>query len=189
MQIIVNFQQSIEEYLELGENNFFPEFFSCPMCKSQKKLEKHGFYSRNVVLLKDFYKIFILRYYCPCCGKTVSLLPSFLLPYFQYPLFILQELKAYFYKIKSEFKAYLQLRQFFVRRFLRNLNRIKAYFRDSGFLGALPPPENEKAIKLIEKVMQSSFLPTHLLSVFYFSVVLEWFLLCVLGKNLPQAWF
>ena len=153
LQIIVNFQQSIEEYLQLGENNNFPEFFTCPICKAHKKLEGHGFYTRNIVLLKNSHRISIRRYYCPSCGKTVSLLPSFLLPYFQYPLFfILQELKAYFYRIKSEFKAYLQLRQFFVQRFYKNLNRMQAYFRDYGFLGALPPPGNEKAIKLIEMI-------------------------------------
>lgn len=157
MQIIHDFGLSICEYIEHGENRSFPVFLFCPICNAQKKLGAHGFYYRNVVLISGCFVASIRRFYCSCCGKTVSLLPSSLLPYFQHPLlFILEELHAHFSKLKSEFMAYLQLRQFFVCRFLKNLNRIEAFFRDFGFLGALPPPEREKATNLIDMIASPS---------------------------------
>lgn len=50
------------------------------------RLRRHGFYSRNALALTATYVILIQRYYCPACKKTVSLLPSFLAPRFQYSI-------------------------------------------------------------------------------------------------------
>lgn len=161
-QIIHDFGLSICDYIEHGENRSFPVFSFCPICNAQKELGAHGFYYRNVVLISGCVIASIRRYYCSCCGKTISLLPSFLLPYFQHPLaFILEELHAHFCRLRAEFKAYLQLRQFFVYRFLKNLNRIEAFFRDFGFLGALPPPEREKATNLIDMIASQAQKPFH----------------------------
>lgn len=57
-----------------------------PCCSFQGRLRRHGFYTRNALTLLATYLIVIQRYYCPSCKKTVSLLPSFLAPRFQYSL-------------------------------------------------------------------------------------------------------
>lgn len=85
---IHHFQIAIQEYRSRGKENSFPDIYGCPnpCCNNTGRLRKHGFYSRNVLTLADSYIIFIQRYYCPVCGKTTSLLPSFLVPRFQYSL-------------------------------------------------------------------------------------------------------
>ena len=53
----------------------------CPNCGRKHPLRKHGTYSRHVYCL--FFApvlINVLRYYCPSCGITVNVLPSFCLP-------------------------------------------------------------------------------------------------------------
>ncbi len=53
----------------------------CPLCGRKHPLRKHGIYSRYVCsLLCDPILINVLRFYCPGCRHTVSVLPSFCLP-------------------------------------------------------------------------------------------------------------
>jgi hypothetical protein len=56
------------------------------LCRYPGRLRKHGFYSRYAITENLIYCLFIQRYICPCCGRTVSLLPSFLARRFQYTL-------------------------------------------------------------------------------------------------------
>jgi len=77
------------------------------------------------------------------------LLPDFLLPNFQYSLeFILEALRKFFLDCKTT--VYYQLLQFYRRRFLGNLSRIEAFFRDMGYRGFIPG--KERAIKLLELI-------------------------------------
>lgn len=82
------FHQTAQEYYERGQDNLFPELFGCPFpgCPYRGRLRRHGFYSRNVLTFRAIFTIFIQRYFCPICKHTVSLLPSFLIPHFQYSL-------------------------------------------------------------------------------------------------------
>lgn len=93
MQIIYDFKISISEYSKNGENNAFPEFAYCQRCKAQTPMIKNGFYSRYVITPFKTFLISIRRYRCPECGKTIFILPLFLIPGFQYSLtFIFQGL-------------------------------------------------------------------------------------------------
>jgi len=47
-------------------------------------LHRHGYYSRNVITKYSINRINILRVKCPSCNKTHAILPSFLIPYYQY---------------------------------------------------------------------------------------------------------
>jgi hypothetical protein len=82
--IITRFIKSITEYHKLGKENIFPTQYGCKNCGYLGRLHRHGFYSRNVITRFTTYRIFILRIKCPSCGKTHSLLPDFLIPYYQY---------------------------------------------------------------------------------------------------------
>lgn len=77
-------------------------------CRMPVKMKKHGFYRRYVITQKFSGYIYIRRYICPCCGRTVSFLPSFLVPYFQYALpYILAFLNGYF-KRKQSLRKYVK---------------------------------------------------------------------------------
>lgn len=149
MQIIHAFHISPREYTVKGKDNDFPRIDFCPCCLYPCALPRHGFYWRNALFLKSQFRIPILRLKCPSCGKTISLLPDFLLPHYQYSLeFILEALRQFF--VKSKTTTYYQLLQFYRRRFLRNLNRIEGFFRDRGYRGLIP--EKDKAIKLLKLI-------------------------------------
>ena len=67
----------------------------CPICGWAHPLQVHGTYSRFVYDRDlDWQEIGILRYYCPGCGKTVSILPEFLTPCKRYSL---EEISRVFY--------------------------------------------------------------------------------------------
>jgi len=85
---IHRFPISLDEYYVRGKLNLFPELYGCPHpgCPYRDRLRKHGFYSRHAITPCEVYVVWIQRYLCPLCGRTVSLLPSFLAPHFQYAL-------------------------------------------------------------------------------------------------------
>jgi hypothetical protein len=86
-----NFHQTVQEYYCRGKENLFPTLISCPQpdCSYHDRLRFHGFYTRNALTLYETFLIVIQRYYCPACKHTVSLLPSFLAPRFQYSLTVI----------------------------------------------------------------------------------------------------
>ncbi|MDI6601032.1 MAG: DUF6431 domain-containing protein, partial [Thermoanaerobacteraceae bacterium] len=88
MQMIFHVEDT-EEYLHKGKDYKFPEppdICPHPDCKSRVRLKKHGFYYRYYSDGSRYIKIAIRRYICPVCRKTVSFLPDFCLPHFQYSI-------------------------------------------------------------------------------------------------------
>ena len=149
MQIIHSFHITPREYFKRGKNNDFPRIDVCPCCSHPSTLPRHGFYWRNALFRRQEFRIPILRLKCNSCEKTISLLPDFLLPCFQYSLkFILGALRRFFLGRKNT--TNYQLLQFYRQRFLKNLNRIEVFFRDQGYRGIVP--EKQRAIKLLELI-------------------------------------
>lgn len=85
--IITRFSNFIHQYLSLGKAFFYPAQYGCKHCGYRGRLHRHGYYSRNVITVFGTFRIQILRVKCPCCKKTHSLLPHFLIPYFQYSFY------------------------------------------------------------------------------------------------------
>ena len=58
----------------------------CPFhdCTMPVKLKKHGYYRRYFISKSFSGILYIRRYICPICGRTVSMLPMFCLQGFQY---------------------------------------------------------------------------------------------------------
>lgn len=149
MQLIHDFNISPAEYHARGKKNDFPRLDVCPCCSYPSNLSRHGFYWRNAIFCKAQFRIPILRLKCSSCGKTISFLPDFLLPYFQYSLeYILEVAKQYILERKAT--TYYQLLQFYRRRYVRNMNRILAFFRDQGCKDIIE--EKDKAIKLLKLI-------------------------------------
>lgn len=105
MQHIHAFNISPKEYYIRGKKNDFPQVDVCPCCSypailpSCQDTASTGampFFAR----LSFVYPI--LRLKCPSCGKTISLLPDFLLPHFQYSLeYILIAVREFLVKKKD----------------------------------------------------------------------------------------
>ena len=85
MQKIFFTNQSPDSYTDI-HGKFPPPPGRCPnkSCNLPVVLKKHGFYERHLILKEFLGLIKIRRYKCPVCGKTLSMLPSFCVPGFQY---------------------------------------------------------------------------------------------------------
>ena len=150
MQLVFEVQMSAAEYAARQKELPCPVIPSCPICLARITLVGHGFYPRNgLPSAAEELAFYIRRLLCPVCRKTVSLLPSFLVPYFQYTVdFIVRS-------VRTRLSAYRQLLQFHSRRFMRNLNLVQGFFRERGFREELPTPPKQKAIKLLELIEDS----------------------------------
>ena len=145
MQRIFLTSVSPYEYARQGVDFEFPVPDSCPNpeCLMPIAPKKHGFYERNCLDFTYRGPILIRRYYCPYCGKTISYLPSFCLPYYQYSLaviylvltkhiesdmsysWILQQFKEKYQALQLE----MQHIEFYMSRFLMNLHAIQVGLR------------------------------------------------------------
>jgi transposase-like protein len=145
---------SLKEYAKDRDKATYPIILKCPICGAEIKLYRHGFYSRNVITPKRDYRIDICRYFCRSCRGTISLLPVFLLPYFQHDRHsILKCLRDYF--IYGVFWPYRQMAGWYRQRFSRNLAAIIGALRERRLLYQVPDDENEKAIKVIGRLVES----------------------------------
>ncbi|SMB82695.1 hypothetical protein SAMN00017405_0955 [Desulfonispora thiosulfatigenes DSM 11270] len=156
MQKIYDFKISPFIYEKLGVENKFPVLNTCPACKANVILKRHGFYYRNIYLLKRNLRIPICRYYCPSCQKTTSLLPIFLIPYYQLPLkLIFTAIKEKILHGKNIFSLVRQHLSFLKKRFFKNLNIMEAFFRDLKFKDFIPKDINKKAMKIVKMIWVS----------------------------------
>lgn len=76
---ILSFGRSCKSYLRLYKDHSPNVVLYCENCN--RKLHKHGRYSRWVTSKNEHILIPIYRWLCPNCGTTVSLLPDFLIPW------------------------------------------------------------------------------------------------------------
>ncbi|MCK8824811.1 DUF6431 domain-containing protein [Fuchsiella alkaliacetigena] len=164
MQVIHDFNISIQDYVANGQDNDFPLISKCSLCGDL--MIKNGFYQRFVITYFTTYIIFIRRYRCKHCGVSVSVLPSFLLPHFQ------RSLKCIFLCIKEylftrKLLLYPSALFFYLKRFIKNIPAMISFFRESiySFL-VFKGSKYEKAIKLIKMIMSS---PTHTFSQRFFT--------------------
>ena len=73
-----------QEYYSHGKQNLFPTLHTCPRCHAHDSFWLNGFYQRNVITESAMYRIYVRRLRCKRCGVSVSMLPSFALPRYQY---------------------------------------------------------------------------------------------------------
>lgn len=182
MQQIFYTTVSPEEYCHLGKDFPFPKPISCPNphCRVNVPPQKHGFYHRNTHNGSFSGRIVIRRYYCPYCRTTISYLPSFCLPYFQYTVdlifFSLKlvldsnfSLRGCLRLIRERFRALywaFSHLQFYLRRFVANLNSIKMFLRQLNPRISLledNPAKREGAQKVL-RLLVTGFSPIQIFS-------------------------
>jgi hypothetical protein len=154
MQIIHDFKISPVQYYINGQDNDFPIINKCPKCHNN--MIKHGFYARTVITIKNkSYIIFIRRYRCKNCDKTISILPSFLLPYFQLSLFFIFYCLEQYFLHKNYVFSHRQT-HIYCTRFRSNIPGIISYFRDQlKFSLKFDKTIKKKTIKLLEMIKSS----------------------------------
>ena len=173
------FHQTAQEYYERGQENLFPELFGCPnpKCHYQGRLRRHGFYTRNVLTCRACFRIFVQRYYCKSCKRTVSLLPSFLLPYFQYSLACiffclfriiitrlpLEQIALKINQISGRTELSHQQLVFYKKRFLGNMPLIIGFFGSKEFIFAKADLKS-----VIRRIFKAHFLEPFNLQYFQF---------------------
>lgn len=86
MQSIFYTDHTAEDFSKKNSDTFPPPPDRCPFhdCSMPIKLKKHGYYERFFISKSYSGILYIRRYICPKCGRTVSMLPMFCLQGFQY---------------------------------------------------------------------------------------------------------
>ena len=169
MQISFFTNHSIRMFSKKNSKSFPDAPERCPFkdCTMPVKLQKHGYYSRFFISKSFLGRIYIRRYICPVCGKTVSMLPMFCFPRFQYSANdIIKTLRGFYHsgsslkqfieQLKADFPA-LERRHinYYRRRITENrkfiqygLNLISPEFISAGSI-----PENQNWVKtFLDKV-------------------------------------
>ncbi len=151
---------------------------SCPICNKHITMKKHGFYKRYFITNGFNKMILIRRYICPECGRTVSYLPYFCTPFYQYYIGLivkyikdvmdyLPTLKACIERFKRDNPDIMIERQhiyFYMKRFKQNI-----VFIQHGIRQLLPyviynsngDDKNKRVRELIE-IISSRFESTHI---------------------------
>lgn len=141
----------------------------CPHkdCSMPVKLKKHGYYSRYFISKKFKGCIYLRRYICPVCGRTVSMLPMFCLQRFQYCGFDIVNMLYEFYqgeislrKLIEKIKVDLPVLErrhlnYYRKRIVKNRHLIQYILNliSPEFIFAGTIPENQKWVKtFLEKV-------------------------------------
>jgi len=105
MIILHDFGISLGEYAINRKKNHFSIFDKCPICNcvALGNIHRHGFYWRYAITDEDVVEIPICRLICLSCRKTFSIIPDFLIPYFQHSLeIILKRIGQFLEKKKSK---------------------------------------------------------------------------------------
>lgn len=131
MIILHDFGIGIEEYTANGKENDFPVFDRCPNCQIQGNVHRNGYYWRYGIDDGEFY-IPICRCRCLACKVNISILPSFLIPYFQHTLdAMVRRLNS---TLKGEkIKGSRQQLEQHVKRFCEKIHWVHSFFTDLGY--------------------------------------------------------
>jgi hypothetical protein len=82
--IVAEFGSDVQDYARQFPRLTFPRPLTCPHCQALGRLVGHGSYPRNAVEEHLAIPIRVKRLLCAACRRTVSVLPSFCLPFRHY---------------------------------------------------------------------------------------------------------
>lgn len=148
-----HFPVTIETYRVRGKQNDFPTFTCCPLCRAMNTLLRHGYYERNAIEEEVCHRITICRLKCPDCRKTFSILPNFLLPYFQHTLAFMIRILLVGWLLGTCLCS-RQLRRFYEKRLEGKLTEIELFFRKLGHLEPFAQGSKKKAL-LFSQMIQA----------------------------------
>ncbi|MED3647526.1 DUF6431 domain-containing protein, partial [Halalkalibacterium halodurans] len=118
---------------------------------AQGNLHHNGYYWRYGVNKKIEKRIPICRLRCLACKVNISILPDFLIPYFQHTLHTIIGRVRRFLNGKKVEGSRQQLEQH-VRRFYQNLHWIHSFFADVGHQLGLSKNLKKEALKYVKMI-------------------------------------
>src|SRR3990170_1617307 len=90
MIILAAFGPDVQLYQRQFGQLVFPRPKTCPRCDAADHLIGHGSYPRSVCDHNEALAIRVKRFLCTMCRHTISLLPSFCVPYRHYLAGVIQ---------------------------------------------------------------------------------------------------
>lgn len=142
-----DFLIDVSTYAALGQANLFPELTCCPICKARNRLQRHGFYERNAIEEEQEHRIFICRLCCPDCGRTVSILPTFLLPYFQHTWEVILGILLAIWTTCSR-----QLRRLYERRVQAKQTELALFVQQEAMAEGEPVSPQKNVIPFLQRI-------------------------------------
>lgn len=82
--IVAEFGPDVQHYARQFAHLTIPRPETCPRCEALDRLVGHGSYPRGAVDHRQAIPIRVKRFLCGACRKTISILPSFCLPWRHY---------------------------------------------------------------------------------------------------------
>jgi hypothetical protein len=138
----------------------------CPQCHARAPLIGHGVYHRTLVDVEFDGSIPVRRYLCQSCGRTVSLLPEFALPYLRFSITViaqflmarLQEEQTLVAGAEAAQPAMpYQRGQVWIRRFRRQAAAVCAALAGM----AVPPAAPSFVIRALKMLRALGWIPAH----------------------------
>lgn len=108
MVILANFGLDVQQYCRQFSQLVFPRPDACPVCGAVDHLIGHGSYGRTVCDQHNVFTIRVKRFLCKVCRRTLSLLPTFCLPYRHYLAWTIQRVISLRLQTDSSWKAIRQ---------------------------------------------------------------------------------
>ncbi|RKL69089.1 hypothetical protein CR203_03350 [Salipaludibacillus neizhouensis] len=154
MIISHDFGISLVEYGERGKKNGFPLFDVCPNCKCQAhgNLHRNGYYWRYGITEVTIQRIPISRLRCLQCEVNISILPDFLIPYFQHTIHTVLERINKILQSKS-IKGNCQLARFYLHRYLKIINWTHSFFISLGEISGMSRDIIKEATKYMKMIL------------------------------------
>lgn len=90
MSILADFGCNEQVYIELEKHKESVSPEGCPLCGGHNCLIGHGYYPRKAKDEQRSYLIWVKRWLCKNCHRTLSVLPNFLFPHRHYLVRVIQ---------------------------------------------------------------------------------------------------
>ncbi len=104
MSILADYGSSAQAYIDQNKHKESAYPSGCPWCGQSGGLIGHGYYLRKAKGEQGVYLIWIKRWFCKFCRRTMSVIPNFLLPYRHYLAQVVQAVVAAFYESEQSWK-------------------------------------------------------------------------------------
>ncbi|QOY35413.1 DUF6431 domain-containing protein [Anaerobacillus isosaccharinicus] len=150
---IHDFGIGLVEYGERGKKNDFPLFDECPNCKclAHGNLHRNGYYWRYGITEEETSYIPICRLRCLGCKVNISILPDFLIPYFQHTVKTVLDRVNQILQNKRV-NGSRQLLRFYLCRYLKCINWIHTFFISLGEISGKSGDIKKEAIKYMKMI-------------------------------------
>ena len=108
MSILADYGSSVQAYIDQDKHKDSACPDGCAWCGGNGCLFRHGYYRRKAKGEKQAYFIWVKRWLCKICHRTLSMIPNFLLPYRHYLVRVVQMVVVAFYESEQSWKRVLE---------------------------------------------------------------------------------